>query len=162
SSISYVNAKRDWRVFQDFYYKLLDHLTSVHDFRRKPGIKLRRKIFLLDSSTIPLCLKVFDWAKFRKKKGAVKIHTLLDYDGCLPSYLHVSDGKKHDVTAAREMILPSGSVVVMDKAYVDFKWLNVLDSSGVFFVSRAKENMQYRELESFKIERKDKKWLLED
>lgn len=162
SSISYVNANRDWRIFQDFYYSLLEHLTSIHDFRRKPGIKLRRKIFLLDSSTIPLCLKVFDWAKFRKKKGAVKIHTLLDYDGCLPSYLYVSDGKKHDVTAAREMVLPSGSVVVMDKAYVDFKWLNVLDSSGVFFVSRAKENMQYRELESFKIERKDKKWLLED
>lgn len=162
SSLSYVNGKRDWRLFQDFYYQLLDRLTSIHDFRRKPGIKLRRKIFLLDSTTIPLCLKVFDWAKFRKKKGAVKIHTLLDYDGCLPSYLHVSDGKKHDVTAAKEISLPPGSVVVMDKAYVDFKWLNILDSTGVFFVSRAKENMQYRELEAFKTDRKDRKWLLED
>ena len=161
SAVSYINANRPWMVFQDFYYGLLEHLTSVHNFQRKPGIKLRRKIFLLDSTTIPLCLKTFDWAKFRRKKGAVKIHTLLDYDGCLPSYLHVSDGKKHDVTAAKDIPLPSGSVVVMDKAYVDFKWLNVLDSTGVFFVTRAKQNMQYRVLVSHKIKREDKSWLLE-
>lgn len=161
SSIAYANSKRDWRLFEEFYYELLNHLTSVHDFKRKPGIRLKRKIFLLDSTTIPLCLKVFDWAKFRKKKGAVKIHVLLDYDGCLPGYLWVSDGKKHDVTAAKEIILPPGSVVVMDKAYVDFKWLNVLDSTGVFFVSRAKDNMQYEVLKKHKIDKKDKNWLLE-
>ncbi len=161
SALSYINANRNWKVFQDFYYGLLEHLTAEHKFQRKPGIKLKRKIFLLDSTTIPLCLKTFDWARFRKKKGAVKIHTLLDYDGCLPSYLYVSDGKKHDVTAAKEIPLPSGSVVVMDKAYVDFKWLSVLDSTGVFFVTRAKYNMQYRVLRSHKIKREDKSWLLE-
>lgn len=161
SSLSYINSKRDWKVFQDFYYVLLDHLTGLHKFQRKPGIKLKRKIFLLDSTTIPLCLKVFDWAKFRTKKGAVKVHTLLDYDGCLPSYLYVSDGRMHDVKAAREIPLPSGSVVVMDKAYVDFKWLNVLDSTGVFFVTRAKANMKYRVVSSHKVTPADKEWLLE-
>lgn len=158
SSIAYANANRDYRVFQDFYFSLLDHLRSFNHFQRKGGIKLKRKIFLVDSTTIPLCLSVFDWAKFRRKKGAVKVHTVLDYDGCLPTYLNISDGKKHDVKAAHEMSFPAGSVVVMDKAYVHYKWLNNLDSSKTFFVTRAKDNMQYEVVESYLIDPKDKKW----
>jgi hypothetical protein len=162
SSLSYENARRDWRVFQSFYYALLQHISGIHKFQRKPGIKLRRKIFLLDSTVISLCLKVFDWAKFRAKKGAVKIHTLLDYDGCLPSYLYVSDGKTHDVTAAKEITVPPGSVLVMDKAYVDFKWLYILDSTGVFFVTRVKDNAQYRVVGNNPLKAEDKGWILED
>ncbi len=162
SSIGYVNANRDYRVFQDFYFSLLDHLRSFNHFKRKGGIKLKRKIFLVDSTTITLCLSVFDWAKFRRKKGAVKVHTVLDYDGCLPTYLNISDGKKHDVKAAHEMSFPAGSVVVMDKAYVHYKWLNNLDSSKAFFVTRAKNNMQYQVIESYLIDSKNKNWLLED
>ncbi len=162
SSIGYVNANRDYRVFQNFYFSLLDHLRSFNHFKRKGGIKLKRKIFLVDSTTITLCLSVFDWAKFRRKKGAVKVHTVLDYDGCLPTYLNISDGKKHDVKAAHEMSFPAGSVVVMDKAYVHYKWLNNLDSSKAFFVTRAKNNMQYQVIESYLIDSKNKNWLLED
>lgn len=143
SSLSYINQHRPWELFRDYYFAMLEKFASEHRFRRSGRIKLKRKIFLLDSTTIPLCLKLFDWASFRRKKGAIKIHTVLDYDGCLPVYLNVSEGSKHDVTAAKEITFPSGSLIVMDKGYVDFKWLNNLDSSGVRFVTRAKTNLQY-------------------
>jgi hypothetical protein len=93
SSISYINKTRDWRLFRDFYFHLLDHFREQHNFKRVKHKRLKRKIFLVDSTVIPLCLKIFDWAQFRKKKGAIKLHTVLDYDGCLPVYLNMSDGK---------------------------------------------------------------------
>jgi hypothetical protein len=143
SSLSYLNKNRSWELFRDYYFSMLDQFTAQHKFRRSGRIKLKRKIFLIDSTTIPLTLKLFNWATFRRKKGAIKIHTVLDYDGCLPVYLNVSDGSTHDISAAREMQFPSGSLIVMDKAYVDFKWLNNLDSTGVKFVTRAKTNLKY-------------------
>jgi len=162
SSLAYLNEKRDWRLFQQLYFELLSYFHSVHHFQRKGLFKLKRKIFIIDSTTIPLCLKVFNWAKFRKRKGAVKVHTVLDYDGCLPAYLLVTDGKTHDVTAAKQINLPSDSVAVIDKAYVDYSWLHVLDSTGVFFVTRAKDNMQYDIVEHYQITAKDADTILQD
>ena len=89
----------------------------------------------MDATVIPLCSKVFDWAHFRQHKGAVKLHTVLDYDGCLPCYAYISDGKKHEVTVARTLRFPRGSVVVCDRGYLDFSWLYNLDSSDVLFVT---------------------------
>ena len=94
----------------------------------------------MDATVIPLCLSLFDWAKFRQRKGAVKLHTVLDYDTCLPVFMHMTDGKTHEINVAKATSFPTGSVVLMDKAYVDYAWLNVLDSTGVFFVTRLKTN----------------------
>ncbi len=140
SSISYQNKHRSWEVFRDLYFALLEQLEGGLQRRRLYARKLKRKIFIVDATVISLSLSLFDWAKFRQRKGAIKLHTVLDYDLGLPVFLHMTDARKHDVTVARGLDLPSGSVLVMDKAYVDFAWLNVLDSRGVFFVTRMKDN----------------------
>ena len=103
----------------------------------------------MDASIIPLSLSLFDWAKFRKKKGAIKLHTLLDYDTGLPCYAVLTDGKTHDVKAAHDVIFPRESVLVVDRAYVDYQWLYNLDSSGVFFVTRLKSNADIKLIENF-------------
>lgn len=103
----------------------------------------------MDTSIIPLCLSLFDWAKYRTSKGAVKLHAVLDYNTGLPSYSILTNGKTHDVTAAKNTYFPSGSVVVVDRAYVDYKWLNDLDSNRVFFVTRLKSNADIEIIESF-------------
>lgn len=162
SSISYLNEKRDWKLFRDFYFSLLDHFQTVHNFRRTAHRKLQRKIFILDSTTISLCLSVFDWATFRQRKGAIKLHTVLDFDGCLPVFVDMTKGKTHDVTAAKEISFPSGSILVMDKGYIDYEWFQYLDSSNIFFVTRAKDNMKYEVVKDFEINEKDKGRVLED
>ena len=149
STLSYINKHRDYSVFMDFYFALLDKLEPSLQRRRKYARRLKRKIFIMDSSIIPLCLSLFDWAKFRTKKGAIKLHAVLDYDTGLPSYAVIGDGKTHDVTVARQTVFPSGSVLVVDRAYVDFKWLYNLDSTGVFFVTRLKSNADIEYIESF-------------
>lgn len=162
SSISYLNETRDWKLFRDFYFALLDHFQTVHNFKRAAHRKLKRKIFILDSTTISLCLSVFDWATFRQRKGAIKLHTVLDFDGCLPVFVDMTVGKKHDVAAAKELSFPSGSILIMDKAYIDYQWLYNLDSNNIFFVTRAKDNMQYEVVEEFEIPEKEKNLVLED
>lgn len=149
SSISYQNKHRSWEVFRDLYFVLLDSLENNLKRKRIYAKRLKRKIFIVDATTISLCLKLFDWAKFRQRKGAIKLHTVLDYDMSLPVFLHMTEGRKHDVTVARKMDIPSGSVVVMDKAYVDFKWLYNLDSRGVFFVTRLKNNADIEVVEKY-------------
>jgi hypothetical protein len=161
SSISYQNKQRNWEVFKDLYFSLFNTLEGELKVKRKYAKQLKRKIFIIDSTTISLCLKLFDWAKFRQRKGAIKLHTMLDYDYSLPVYLCMSDGKKHDVTIAKKMDIPSGSVIVMDKAYVDFNWLYNLDSRGVFFVSRLKQNADIKVVESFLTDGK-KEHILDD
>lgn len=149
SSLSYLNANRNWKVFRDIYFELLEELEPSLIRRRQYATRLKRKIFLMDSTVIPLCLKLFDWAKFRTRKGALKLHTILDYDTTLPIFIHMSDGKKHDVQVAKTVDFPSESVVVMDRAYVDFEWLYNLDSKNVFFVTRLKKNVHYQVAEQF-------------
>lgn len=149
SSISYLNKHRDWRLFKDFYFALYEHLSSIYNLTRPMHRKLKRKIFLLDATIIPLCLSVFDWAQFRKRKGAIKLHTMLDYDGCLPVFLHLTEGKTHEMQVAKTIDIPSGSVLVADRAYVDFKWLKRLDSKNIYFVTRPKKNTQYDVFEPY-------------
>lgn len=141
SGLSYINAHRPYELFKDFYFALYDKLEPSLARKRKYAKQLKRKIFIMDASVIPLSLSLFDWAKFRTKKGAVKLHAVLDYDTALPSYAVISNGKQHDVVAARQTYFPPESVLVMDRAYVDFEWLFNLDSTGVFFVTRLKSNV---------------------
>jgi len=143
STISYQNKKRDWTLFREYYYQLLNHLGQQAGFKQCK-FRIKSKIFLLDSSTISLCLSLFDWAKYKTAKGAVKMHTLLDYDGNLPAYVNITDGKTADNKGAYDIPLLKGSVIVADRFYNDFSLLNVWDSKGVFFVVRHKENIQFK------------------
>jgi len=149
SSLSYINAHRSYEVFKDLYFALLEKMEPSLQRRRIYARRLKRKIFIMDASVIPLCLSLFDWAKFRTRKGAIKLHAVLDYDTGLPCYAVMTDGKTHDVKAAQDTVFPSESVLVIDRAYVDYEWLYILDSSGVFFVTRLKSNADIELLESF-------------
>jgi hypothetical protein len=140
SSLSYNNQHRNWELFRDMYFELFDRLNGSINIPRK--LLPKRNIFLLDSTTINLCLKLFNWAHFRQKKGAIKLHTVLDFDNCMPVFADLSDGRKHDVKAAHQIEFPKGSVVVADRGYVDFSWMNALDQEGTFFVIRGKEHIK--------------------
>jgi hypothetical protein len=145
STVSYQNKHRDWTLFRDYYYQLLSHLGQQAGFRQVK-FRIKSKIFLLDSTTISLCLSLFDWARYKTAKGAVKIHTLLDYDGHLPAYINITDGKTADNKGAYDVPLLKGSVIVADRYYNDFSLLDIWDSKGVYFVIRHKENLQYRQI----------------
>ncbi len=142
SSISYQNKHRDWELFREYYYKLLGSLGQQAGFKQIK-FKIKSKIFLLDSTTISLCLNLFDWAKYKTAKGAVKMHTLLDFDGNLPAYVNITDGKTADNKGAYEIPLFKGSVIVADRFYNDLSLLTIWDSKGVYFVIRHKENLKY-------------------
>ena len=143
SSVSYQNKHRNWEIFRDYYYHLLGSLGQQANFKRVK-FKIKSKIFLLDSTTISLCLSIFDWAKYKTAKGAVKMHTLLNFDGNLPAYINITDGKTADNKGAYEIPLLKGSVIVADRFYNDFYLLNVWDSKKVYFVVRHKDNIQYK------------------
>jgi len=145
SSISYQNKHRDHELFKEYYFQLLESLGQHPKFKQVK-FRIKSKIFLLDSTTISLCLSLFDWAKYKTAKGAVKMHTLLDFDGNLPAYVNITDGKTADNKGANDIPLLRGSVIVADRFYNDFPLLNVWDSRGVFFVIRHKENLQFETL----------------
>ena len=145
SSLSYINKKRDWNLFKDYYFKMLDHLSSLAGFKQKK-FKIKSKIYLLDSTTITLCLSIFDWALYRTAKGAIKLHTILDYDSCLPVYVNMSDGKLSDVKAVQDISFRKGAVVLIDRAYLDFNILGRWNKEGVNFVTRLKKNIKFKRL----------------
>lgn len=149
STLSYANAHRPWQMYRDLFYQTLDLCkmagTGKHRFRFK------NKLLSLDSSTISLCLALFPWAKFRRTKGAVKLHLLLDHDGYLPTYAHISNGKKHDVTIARKVPLSPYSIVAMDKGYNDYSLFAYWTENRIFFVTRLKENADYTVVEERSI-----------
>lgn len=138
STVSYQNKRRDWELFRDYYYKLLNTLGQ-QAYRKRVKFRIKSKIFLLDSTTISLCLSLFDWAKYKTAKGAVKMHTLLDYNGHLPAYVNITNGKTADNKGAYDIPLLKQSVIVADRFYNDFSLLNVWDSNEVFFVIRHKK-----------------------
>ncbi|MEJ7780299.1 MAG: IS4 family transposase [Daejeonella sp.] len=142
STISYQNKHRSWEIFKDYYYGFLGSLGQQAGFKQVK-FKIKSKIFLLDSTTISLCLSLFDWAKYKTAKGAVKMHTLLDYDGNLPAYVNITNGKTADNKGAYSVPLLKGSVIVADRFYNDFSLLHIWDSKEVKFVIRHKENIQF-------------------
>jgi hypothetical protein len=142
SSISYQNKRRDADLFKDLYYSLLQSLGQQAAYKRVK-LKIKVPVYLLDASLISLCLSAFDWATFRTKKGAVKLHTLLNYDGKLPVYVNITEGSVADNKGAYDIPLEKGSVIVADRYYNDFPMLNIWDSKGVFFVIRHKDNLKF-------------------
>jgi hypothetical protein len=150
SSISYQNQYRSWKLFRDYYYIMLERLSAEAGFKQIK-FKIKSKIYLLDSTTIPLCLSLFDWAKYKRAKGAIKLHTLLDYDGNLPSYIHITSGKTGDNKGASDIPLVRNSVIVADRFYFDTQMLNKWDSNDVYFVVRMKENIQFTSLKELPL-----------
>ena len=161
STISYQNKHRSYEVFKDYYFELLKSLGQQAGFKQVK-FSIKSKIFLLDSTTISLCLSLFDWAKYKTAKGAVKMHTLLDFDGNLPAYVNITNGKTADNKGACNIPLLKGSVIVADRFYNDFSLLNVWDSKGVFFVVRHKDNLQYTVLKENELPANKHPHLLKD
>lgn len=152
STLADANETRDWRVYSDFAQILIDEARRLYvdeDF----GLELKETVYALDSSTIDLCLSVFPWARFRKAKGAVKLHTLLDLRGDIPTFIWITDGKVHDVNVLDHLIPEPGAIYVMDRAYLDFQRLYQLHQSSAVFVTRSKTNTGLRRIYSHRIDK---------
>jgi len=154
STIARANEKRDWRIFRDFALKLIEQAKMLYVNDNQLDVKLKGRIFALDSTVIDLCLNVFWWATFRKAKAAVKLHTLLDLKTSIPEYIFITDGSIHDVNILDCISLPSGSYLIMDKAYIDFARLRRLAGERVNFVIRARTNFKYKVIDRRMINKK--------
>ena len=141
SSLAYANAHRPYTLYEKLFGRLYAQVSAQVNAPRK--FRFKNKLVSLDASTIDLCLSVFDWAKFRRTKGAVKLHLLLDHDGYLPCYAHITEGKVADVKVAQMLVFPAGTVVVYDRGYVDYRLFGEWTERDVYFVTRMKDNTQY-------------------
>jgi hypothetical protein len=142
STLADANENRDWRIYQDFAQVLIAQAKSLY-VNEEFGVTLDNAVYALDSTTIDLCLALFPWAQFRKRKSAVKLHTLLDLKGSIPCFIHVTSGKVHDVNVLDVLPLEAGSFYVMDRAYTDFERLYNFTKSMAFFITRAKTNLAF-------------------
>ena len=149
STLSDANNKRTFEIYRELFFRTLEKVQNVAP---KYKLKLPRKLFVMDSTTIDLCFQLFPWARFRKTKAAVKIHTVLQVDGLLPTFLHITDGKTHDAKAAKELNLPEGSFVVFDRGYNDFNLFKSFTDSNIRFVTRNKSNAKYSVIKSQPVE----------
>ncbi len=147
STLADANENRDWRIYADLAMVLIHKARELYS-NDSLGIDLDNTVYALDSTTIDLCLALFPWARFRKNKGAVKLHTLLDLRGPIPSFINITDGKIADVNVLDVLICEAGSFYIMDRGYIDFERLYALHQALAFFVTRAKSNMKYRRLYS--------------
>ena len=151
--MSNANAVRDWRIYADFAQHLIAVARDLYVNDRLPELEELDTVYALDSSTIDLCLSVFSWAPFRSTKAAIKLHTLLDLRGNIPSFIFISDGKMHDVNILDQLVPEPGAFYVMDRGYVDFERLARLNDAGSFFVTRAKSNMKAKRRYSHPVDR---------
>lgn len=153
NTLSNANNKRDWRIYADFAQVLIHTARNLY-INEDIGLELEQTVYALDSTTIDLCLSIFPWAQFRKNKAAIKLHTLLDLHGCIPSFIEITHGKVHDVNILDILVPEPGSFYVMDRAYLDFERLYIFQQALTFFVIRAKKNLQYRRIYSHPINKK--------
>ena len=152
STLADANEVRDWRIYADFAQSLIAiarRLYAAEPF----GVDLKDTVYALDASTIDLCLSVFPWAPFRSTKAAIKLHTLLDLRGNIPTFLHISDGKLHDVNVLDLLLPEPGAFYIMDRGYIDFERLHRLHEAGSFFVTRAKSNLKAQRRYSHPVDR---------
>ena len=152
STLADANENRDWRIYADFAQVLIHiarELYAGDDF----GVELNETVYALDASTIDLCLSLFPWARFRKTKSAVKLHALLDLRGCIPTFISITDGKVHDVKILDQLIPEPGAFYVMDRGYLDFRRLYILNQCMAFFIIRSKTNTKFRRLYSNTIDK---------
>jgi len=151
STLAEANEKREWRIYADFCQIMISQARSLYaeeDF----GIELKESAYALDSTTIDLCLSLFPWASFRKHKAAVKMHTLMDLRGSIPSFIEITNGRLHDVNILDTLVPEPGSFYIMDRAYLDFGRLYVLTQLLSFFVTRAKKNTRFRRIYSHTVD----------
>lgn len=152
STMSDALARRDWRIYYELAQRLITRARKL--YAQEPlAVALDDTVYALDASTIDLCLSVFNWAPFRKTKAAIKLHTLLDLRGAIPSFIHITSGKVHDVNVLDLLMIEPGAFYVMDRGYLDFKRLYRMHTEGAFFVTRAKRGMDARRLYSAPVDR---------
>jgi len=152
STLAEANEKRDWRIYADLAHSLIPVARKLYqdeDF----GVELEQTVYAMDATTIDLCLSMFPWAQFRRTKGAIKLHTLLDLRGNIPTFIHISDGKEHEVNILDDLIVETGAFYVMDRGYLDFFRLYRLTKACAFFVIRAKKNLACQRVYSNPVDR---------
>ena len=152
NTLANANKTRDWRIYADFAQSLIQTARKLY-VDEEIGVDLNNTVYALDATTIDLCLSVFPWAHFRSTKAAVKLHTLLDLRGSIPTFIHISDGKMHDVNVLDLLIPEPGAFYVMDRGYMDFSRLYDLHLGSAFFVTRAKSNLKFRRVYSNPIDK---------
>lgn len=152
STLADANENRDWRIYADFAQVLIAEAIELYS-DEELSVELKNTVYALDSTTVNLCLSLFPWAKFRKKKGAVKLHTLLNLRGCIPTFIKITDGLVHDVNILDDLIAEPGSFYIMDRGYIDFARLYDLSRQNAYFITRAKKNFKFRRLYSEKVEK---------
>ena len=152
NTLANANAVRDWRIYADFAQVLIDRARVLYQ-EESFGLTLKETVYALDATTIDLCLALFPWAAFRQHKGAVKLHTLLDLRGNIPTVVIITDGKVHEVKILDQLAFEAGAFYVMDRAYLNFKRLYRLHLASAFFVTRAKKNSQFQRLYSQPVDR---------
>jgi hypothetical protein len=148
NNIARANQRRDWHIYFEFAQILIERARELYHHENPISEELNSTVYALDATTIDLCLSMFPWASFRKKKGAVKLHTLLDLNGSIPSFIKITDGLVHEVRILDEIMLEPGSYYLMDRGYLDFKRLYRIHLNHCFFVIRAKKNLKFRRLYS--------------
>ena len=148
NNIAEANQNRDWRIYAEFAQILIAQARDLYQEENPFSIELDNTVYALDASTIYLCLSLFPWAKFKQTKGAVKLHTLMDIRGSIPSYIEITDGSVHDVNILDELLFEPGSYYIMDRGYIDFDRLFRIHKSLSYFVIRAKKNLDFRRLYS--------------
>ena len=155
STLAYANEHRPWQlqrtVFEQLLAKCQTLAANQPGTRKKRKIRFKNPLMSLDATVIDLCAKMFNWAKFRRTKGAVKLHLLLDHDGYLPSFAVITEGKKHEVRVARQMRFAPGTILIFDRGYTDYQWFTSLTQQGVYFVTRLKENADYGVVEKREV-----------
>ena len=152
STLADANEARDWRIYAEFAQHLIRIARRLY-IDEPFGVDLKETVYALDSTTIDLCLALFPWAPFRSTKAAIKLHTLIDLRGNIPSFIHISDGKLHDVNVLDELLPEPGAFYVMDRGYLDFERLHRLHLAGAFFVTRAKSNLKAKRRYSRPVDR---------
>jgi hypothetical protein len=149
NTLAHANQVRDWQIYADFAHVLIGQariLYANEDF----GVELKQTVYTFDATTIDLCLSLFPWAQFRQRKGAIRLHTLMDLRGSIPTLIFVTHGKVHEVNLLDELIIEPGAIYVFDRGYLDFARLYKLHRAGAFFIIRAKSNFRFRRLYSQK------------
>ncbi len=154
SNLAYQNQHRNWSIFRSYYYQLKRTLGQQGQGWGKK-LHIKSKVYLLDSSTVTLCLSLFDWAKYTHEKGALKLHTLLDYEDCIPAFIDITTGAVADNSAAYGIPVATGSIVVADRGYMDFELFHDWDSKGVFFVVRHRDDIKFDSIEEFDLPDED-------
>ena len=162
STLAYANEHRPWQLYETLFQQLLTQCRAlaVQQSGGQRKFRFKHKLISMDATVIDLCASVFDWARFRRTKGAVKLHLLLDHDGFLPCYAVITEGKQHEVRIARQLQYEPGTLLVIDRGYTDYDWFADLTRQGVFFVTRLKDNADYIVLEDRELPQR--KGLLRD